>query len=871
MVLTTSTPSSDVPVDVLDTPITDVIRQSDGSVRLNNALKGGRNKLPFYNVREYLEAGPTAKDRFLIIPNLGRRSADELDNLVRVFVANGPSQRSQPVFHQGPNLNDVRQELVGMFSGFRFPDVFLQEVVSTRLANALRNNPQLAGSLSKFLDEPERICCNLRSAGNVGRVSISELMDLAKEFTAEVLRRAGFSEDVIPVAHAVIFDRRIASDEALAHLEALLKNSRPVLGEGEPSSYSAHEVVSQIMSELAERDRAVLERRYGFLTGKIETLEEIALDYRLTRERIRQIEAKNLRRIGRSKLGRRLRLSFHQEIGARLMAATDNLGFIKDGEKSQFVRRLAVADQFAIDVLYEDRDKFLREFARRWHGGWILPPFVKEELQELLREVKGRLASICLPAAFSELVAGLPERSVRTAIELGTDLSIVEGYLIAGRVRARPLRTIRLHRCLVDAASVLEVSDLIARYGQTTPDDKDGSVRNAMLVMLTAPHLFLGILDRHWYGLGQSGVASEAPETRDDVAAPSAEDDAAPARLDEEGIRAVLRQILLEQGPLRFVDLRDRATRRLRDKSPHSVGPTLLTSGEFVRPLPGIYAVPEQIPSAAAILFDPPSFLLTEEQARYLAEARYAGEPFGRYPMWIPEAEYALCRWSQTNCDPFLFQSLLAVASMDLWPVSAEERDHWFALKRTHFRYRLAAPQRYPIRQLWPPLDRLLAACIFARQNNGLSWISANRILKRQVDAHVSPGLLALMVSLGALEAPSQWQMFHKAGHKLTAIIQSLSLCLHKQGALEWNSSAAGQLIQELVAARQATKSGWVDADVVEDLITASAEWAVASLPTAVEADESTSSFEDLLRDVAESRKAEFAHQTMRSVLARQD
>lgn len=329
-----------------------------------------------------------------------------------------------------------------------------------------------------------------------------------------------------------------------------------------------------------------------------------------------------------------------------------------------------------------------------------------------------------------------------------------------------------------------------------------------------------------------------------------------------------MRQILLDEGPLRFVDLRERAARRLRGKSPHSVGPILLTSGEFVRPLPGVYSLPQQIPAASTILYDPPPFLLAEEQVRYLAEARYAGEPFGRYPMWTPEAEYALCHWAQANCNPLIFQSLLAVASIDLWPVSLDERQHWSALQRTHSRYCLAVTPRYPVRQLWPPLDRLLAACIVARQNNGLSWISANRVLKRRLDAHVSPGLLALMVSLGALQAPSQWQMFHKAGPRLTEIVQNLSRCLHQHGALDWNSSAAEELIQELAAARHGTKKwGWVDTDVIEDLIAAAGHRAAASLPTAGEADESTSSFEDLLREVAENREAEAAHQTMRAVL----
>jgi hypothetical protein len=521
--------------------------------------------------------------------------------------------------------------------------------------------------------------------------------------------------------------------------------------------------------------------------------------------------------------------------------------------------------------LYEDRDKFLRKFAGRWHSGWILPPLAKEELQEVLRQVKARLASICLPAAFKEVIAGMPEGSVRTVIELATDLSIIEGYLIAGRVGARALRTIRLHRCLVAATGVLEVSDLIARYRQEAPKDKHSSVRDAMIVMLMAPHLFLGVFDRHWYGLGEAGRLPKVLKAPDEPPAQDADDEVAPARPDDEGIRALLRQILIDEGPLRFVELRERAVRRLRGKSPHSVGPILLTSGEFVRPLPGIYAVPEQIPAADAILHEPPPFLLAEEQVRYLAEARYAGEPFGRYPLWIPEAEYALCRWARANCNPLIFQSLLAVASVDLWPVSPDERQHWSALQLTHGRYCLATPARYPISELWPPLDRVLAACIVARQHDGLSWIVANRVLKRRLDAHVSPGLLALMVSLGALQAPSQWQMFHKAGVKLTSIIQRLSLPLHEHGILDWTSNVADELIQELLSARQVTESGWVDAHVVEDLIAAAGRRAATSLPTAGEVDESSSSLEDLLREVAERREVEMAHQAMRVILDGRD
>jgi hypothetical protein len=262
--------------------------------------------------------------------------------------------------------------------------------------------------------------------------------------------------------------------------------------------------------------------------------------------------------------------------------------------------------------------------------------------------------------------------------------------------------------------------------------------------------------------------------------------------------------------------------------------------------------------------------LFAEEQVRYLAEARHAGEPFGCYALWIPETEYALCRWAQTNCNPLLFQSLLSVASIDLWPVSFDEREHWSALKRIHSRYCLAAPPSYPIRQLWPSLDRLLAACVVARQNNGLSWITANRVLKRRIDAHVSAGLLALMVSLGALQAPSQWQMFHTVGHRLTDIVKRLCLCLHEQGALDWSSRVGEELLDELMAKPRRATSGWVDADILEELFEAARQRGVDSLPLAEEADEATSSFEDLLREAAERKEAEAAHEIMRAVLNHQ-
>ena len=58
-----------------------------------------------------------------------------------------------------------------------------------------------------------------------------------------------------------------------------------------------HEQVRASMSILTERERQVLELRFGLIDGKDHTLEEVSQYFDVTRERIRQIEAKALRKL----------------------------------------------------------------------------------------------------------------------------------------------------------------------------------------------------------------------------------------------------------------------------------------------------------------------------------------------------------------------------------------------------------------------------------------------------------------------------------------------------------------------------------------------------------------------------------------------
>lgn len=57
------------------------------------------------------------------------------------------------------------------------------------------------------------------------------------------------------------------------------------------------EKLSDVLASLTERERKILELRFGLIDGYSRTLEEVGKQYKVTRERIRQIEAKALRKL----------------------------------------------------------------------------------------------------------------------------------------------------------------------------------------------------------------------------------------------------------------------------------------------------------------------------------------------------------------------------------------------------------------------------------------------------------------------------------------------------------------------------------------------------------------------------------------------
>jgi RNA polymerase primary sigma factor len=79
----------------------------------------------------------------------------------------------------------------------------------------------------------------------------------------------------------------------------------------EPMDAAAREMlreqVQSALAALSERERQVLELRFGLIDGKDHSLEEVSRYFNVTRERIRQIEAKALRKLRHPTRSRHLR------------------------------------------------------------------------------------------------------------------------------------------------------------------------------------------------------------------------------------------------------------------------------------------------------------------------------------------------------------------------------------------------------------------------------------------------------------------------------------------------------------------------------------------------------------------------------------
>ncbi len=127
--------------------------------------------------------------------------------------------------------------------------------------------------------------------------------EIAKEMEIEVAK----VEHIMKIKQDISsLDASIRDDEEESVLADFIEDEDTVTPEESATGQLLKEQVKDMLGALTEREQKILKLRFGLEDGKQHTLEEVGQEFSVTRERIRQIEAKALAKLRKHKDARKL-------------------------------------------------------------------------------------------------------------------------------------------------------------------------------------------------------------------------------------------------------------------------------------------------------------------------------------------------------------------------------------------------------------------------------------------------------------------------------------------------------------------------------------------------------------------------------------
>jgi len=114
-------------------------------------------------------------------------------------------------------------------------------------------------------------------------------------------------QEILKISQATISLETPIGEEGDSHLGDLIEDRKSKTTVDAVSNQLLIEQVDETIGNLNEREQRVLQLRFGLEDGHSRTLEEVGKEFGVTRERIRQIEAKALRKLRHSKHSEKLR------------------------------------------------------------------------------------------------------------------------------------------------------------------------------------------------------------------------------------------------------------------------------------------------------------------------------------------------------------------------------------------------------------------------------------------------------------------------------------------------------------------------------------------------------------------------------------
>ena len=152
----------------------------------------------------------------------------------------------------------------------------------------------------------------VETINKMARIERQMTLELNREPTdQELSKKMGLSVDKIAEIRKISQDpvslETPIGEEDDSHLGDFLADERTM----SPEEFANYEVLKdelrEVLDTLTTREKEVLELRFGLFDGSSHTLEEVGKQFKVTRERIRQIEAKALRKLRHPSRAKKLR------------------------------------------------------------------------------------------------------------------------------------------------------------------------------------------------------------------------------------------------------------------------------------------------------------------------------------------------------------------------------------------------------------------------------------------------------------------------------------------------------------------------------------------------------------------------------------
>jgi RNA polymerase primary sigma factor len=158
----------------------------------------------------------------------------------------------------------------------------------------------------------------VESINRMIRISRSLLQELGREPTVEEIGEAMSRGQEVVVTPEKVREITKVSHQAISLDTPVGEEEDRTLGDFiedrgalAPAEAAAHQLLKEqveaVLDSLTGRERRVLQLRFGLEDGRARTLEEVGKEFNVTRERIRQIEAKALRKLRHPSRSRKLK------------------------------------------------------------------------------------------------------------------------------------------------------------------------------------------------------------------------------------------------------------------------------------------------------------------------------------------------------------------------------------------------------------------------------------------------------------------------------------------------------------------------------------------------------------------------------------